>query len=299
MSNRPKINASIRMVSEYCGTTKGSSTQTPAATAKLTFQFTLVLLAEQAAGSDHQNRQHQEVHECEREVLEVVGTEHLHEGDQDAADERAEERAHAADDDDDEGVDDDGRSHAEKRRDQRRGEHAAECGHRAAQPEHAGAHQIDIGAERVDHFRILRHRAYQQAGAGALEELPDRDGRGEPERDQEQPVERKRLAQDDDDAAQEIGNAGAERLGAPDDPDQLAQHDGEPEGEQQIGAAAAPSIEAVQKYPLEHQSNRTNEGRRNDQRQQEASGNGDSGEADIGAEHEDDAVRKIDDAHDA
>jgi hypothetical protein len=80
---------------------------------------------------------------------------------------------------------------------------------------HAGAHQINIGAERVDHFRILRHRADQQAGAGVLEELPNGDGRGQPERDQEQPVERKRLVQDDDDAAEEIGNAGDRPAGPP------------------------------------------------------------------------------------
>src|SRR5260370_39569652 len=129
MASRPKISASIRIVSEYCGSMKGSSAQTPAATAKLTFQFTLVLLAEQAAGSDDQNDQHQEVHERERKILEVVGTKHLHEADQNAADEGAEERAHAADDDDDEGIDDHGRSHAEKRRDERGGEHATHCGH--------------------------------------------------------------------------------------------------------------------------------------------------------------------------
>src|SRR5260370_39268936 len=41
MANRPKMSASIRTVSEYCGTMKGSSAQRPAVTAKLTFQFTL------------------------------------------------------------------------------------------------------------------------------------------------------------------------------------------------------------------------------------------------------------------
>ena len=160
------------------------------------FPAHLILLAQQAAGPDDQNDQHQEVHEREREVLEVVGTKHLHEADQNAADEGAEERAHATDDDDDEGVDDHGRSHTEKRRNERGGEHATQGGHGAAEAEHAGAHQIDIGAERVDHFRILRHRADQQTGAGAIEELPQRDRGGEPERDQEQPVERKRLVQD-------------------------------------------------------------------------------------------------------
>ncbi len=234
-----------------------------------------------------------------RQILKVVGAHHLHEGDQHAADDRAEERAHAADDDDDESVDHDGGAHAEKRRDQRGGKHAAERGERAAEAEHSGAHQVDVGAERMHHLGVLRDRADQEAGAGALEELPDGDRGGDPEGDQEQPIERKRLVEDDDDAAQEIRDAGAERLHAPDQPDHLAQHHGEPEGEQQIGAAVAAAVEVAQQGPLEHHADEPDHDRRDHERDQEAAGEHVRRVADIGAEHENDAVREIDDAHDA
>src|SRR5437016_1885315 len=64
-------------------------------------------------------------------------------------------------------------------------------------------------------------------------------------------------------------------------------------------AAVAPPVEAAQEDTLEQHSQRANDDRRDDQRQQEASGDGNGGIADIGAEPENDAVGKIDDAHDA
>ena len=165
-------------------------------------------------------------------------------------------------------------------------------------PNTAGAHHVDVGAERMDHFGILRHRADQQAGPRALEELPDGDGGGDAEPDEEQPVERKGLIEDDHDAAQEIGDAGAERLHSPDQPDHFAQHDGEAEGEQQIGPAVPASIEVAQQRPLECHPDQTDDDRRDDERHEKTSGDHVRGVADIGAEHEDDAVGKVDDAHD-
>ena len=122
---------------------------------------------------------------------------------------------------------------------------------------------------------------------------------GDAEPDQEQAVERERLVQDDDDAAQDIRDAGAQRLRTPDQPDDLAQHHGEAEGEQQVGAAVAPSVQVAQ----EHYSNAmptppTTIGARISAGD-EAVGEDVRRVADIGAEHEDDAVGEIDDAHDA
>ena len=151
----------------------------------------------------------------------------------------------------------------------------------------------------MHHLGVLRHRPDQEPGAGTLEELPDRDGSGEPEHDQEEPIERERLIENHDDAAQHIRNAGAKRLRTPDNPDQLAQHDCEPEGEQQIGAAVAPTVERAQEDALERHADGADDDRCDDQRDEEASADRGGGVADIGAEHEDDAVRKIDDAHDA
>src|SRR5258706_4604352 len=122
MANRLKISAWMRMVSANCGTMKGSSALT-VTTARKTARWriasaTSLLLAEQPAGPHHQDEEHQEVHQRQRQVLEVVRAEHLDERDQQAADDRAQERAHAADDDDHEGVDHDRGAHAEERRDQ-------------------------------------------------------------------------------------------------------------------------------------------------------------------------------------
>ena len=113
----------------------------------------------------------------QRQIGEVVGAEHLHERDQQRADQRAGEAAHAADDDDDERVDDGVRRHAERRGDQRCRQHAADAGQPAADAEHAGAHQAHVGAERVHHLGVLRGGADQQAEPRALQELPDRDAR--------------------------------------------------------------------------------------------------------------------------
>src|SRR5260370_29257403 len=94
-------------VSEYCGTANGTSSETPATSANPSLQDTLFLLAQQAAGTHDEDDQHQQVHQREREVLEIVGAEHLHEAHQHATDDRAGERAHAADDHDHEGRDHD------------------------------------------------------------------------------------------------------------------------------------------------------------------------------------------------
>jgi hypothetical protein len=150
----------------------------------------------------------------------------------------------------------------------------------------------------MDHFGILRHRADQQAGTRALEELPDGDCGGDAEPDEEQAIKRKRLVEDDHDATQGIGNAGAERLHAPDQPDHLAQHDGEAEGEQQIGAAVSAPVEAAKQRPFERHADQPDDNRRDHERHQKTSGDNVRGVADIGAEHENDAVGEIDDAHD-
>src|SRR5207237_5547092 len=100
------------------------------------------------------------------------------------------------------------------------------------------------------------------AGAGAFQELPYADGCGHAERDEEQAIKRKRLAEDDHNAAQEIGDAGGKRLRAPDDANELAQHDSKTEGQQEIGAAIAPAVERAQEDALKRHSYDPDENRR-------------------------------------
>ena len=120
-----------------------------------------------------------------------------------------------------------------------------------------------------------------------LEELPDRDRRGDAGRDQEQPIERKRLTQDHDNAPQIIGDARGKRLRAPDDADELAQHNGEPEGKQEIGAALAPPIKVAQENPLERHPDPADGNRGKQEREQEAAGHREDGKTDISPKHED------------
>ena len=151
----------------------------------------------------------------------------------------------------------------------------------------------------MHHLRVLRHGADQESGARALQELPDGKGGREPGRDQKQPIEGKRLLHNNDDAAQKIGYAGGARLGAPDHPDDLAQDDSKPEGEQQVSPAVAPAIQMAQEDALERHPQAADDDGRKKERQKKAAGHRDYAEADIRTEHEDGAVRKIDDAHDA
>src|ERR1051325_8193059 len=97
MANSPKISASMSKVSVN-GEANGAAAHSTATTATNKSRLTSLFLAEHAARAHDQHREHEQIHEREREVLEIIGAEHLHEGDQQAADDRAGEAPHAADD---------------------------------------------------------------------------------------------------------------------------------------------------------------------------------------------------------
>src|ERR1043166_8988135 len=109
MANRPKISASMSKVSVN-GETNGAAAHSTATMATKRKRRMSLFLAQHAAGPHDQHREHEQIHERERQVLEIIGAEHLHEGDQQAADDRAGEASHSADDHDHEGVDDDVRA---------------------------------------------------------------------------------------------------------------------------------------------------------------------------------------------
>src|SRR5262245_5007013 len=138
MANRPKISASMSKVSVN-GEANGAAAHSTAMTAAKTRRRTSLFLAEHAAGAHDQHREHEQIHEGERQILEVIGAEYLDEGDQQTADDRAGEASHPADDHDHEGIDDDVRAHAEEGGDEGGREHAAERRHGAAEGKHAGA----------------------------------------------------------------------------------------------------------------------------------------------------------------
>src|ERR1043166_9750269 len=105
MANRPKISASMSKVSVN-GETNGAAAHSTATMATKRKRRMSLFLAQHATGAHDQHREHEQIHEREREVLEVIGAEHLHEGDEETPDDRAGEAPHATDDYDHEGVDD-------------------------------------------------------------------------------------------------------------------------------------------------------------------------------------------------
>src|SRR6185295_6966589 len=119
--------------------------------------------AEQAARAHQQHERHRR----EQHDVRVAGVDHRGQaddlaGDQ-AADDRAGERADAADDDDDERLYEDRLADVGRERDDRRVDDAGEAGGHRADAEHDHEDAVDVDAERVDHHRILDARAHDHA----------------------------------------------------------------------------------------------------------------------------------------
>ena len=207
--------------------------------------------------------------------------------------------SHAADDDDDESIDDDRGTHAEEGGHQWRGKDAAERRHGAAEAEHAGANQLNVGAERLHHFRILRYRADQQPRAGAFQEQPHAYGGKDAKGDEEQTILRKRLIEQKDHAAQNVGSGDPVRVRTPQNPYHLAHYHGETEGHHEIGAAIAARIQPAQEHFLKSDAHGADNDRGDNERHPERARCSDCRITDIGTEHEERAMRKIDDTHDA
>ena len=82
--------------------------------------------------------------------------------------------------------------------------------------------RLDVDAERMHHLGVLRGGADQQAEPRPLEQLPDGERHHDAGGGQEQPVDGKRLAQQEHDARQQLGRRHLQRVGSPDQPDHLA-----------------------------------------------------------------------------
>ena len=91
----------------------------------------------------------------ERQIGQIVFAEDLDESDQNGAQKRPGETPHAADDHNHESVNDHLRGHADRGGDKRRGQHATYPGKAAADTEHGGADEPNVGAEGMHHLGIL------------------------------------------------------------------------------------------------------------------------------------------------
>src|SRR6476661_3724090 len=93
MANSPRITSSVSSVMANGGRAAGAaiSSATERRPSASCARMRSCLLAEQSAGPHDEHQQHEQIHGGKREVGEVVVAEHLHERDQDGADQRAEE----------------------------------------------------------------------------------------------------------------------------------------------------------------------------------------------------------------
>ena len=82
--------------------------------------------------------------------------------------------------------------------------------------------RLDVDAERMHHLGVLRGGADQQAEPRALEQLPDGDRHHDAGGGEKQPIDRKRLAEQEYDARQRLGGGHLQRIGSPDQPNRLA-----------------------------------------------------------------------------
>src|SRR5260370_41961372 len=97
MANSPRMTGSVSSVMANGGRPSGASTSASAMAIQISRvapRIRLCLFAEQAARTHHEDGQHDQVHESQREIGSVVVAEHLDEADQQRADQRAQETAH-------------------------------------------------------------------------------------------------------------------------------------------------------------------------------------------------------------
>ena len=121
----------------------------------------------------------------QEEAAEGVG-----DADEDGADQRALDRADAADHDDDEGHDQDRLAHADLHRLDRADQRAGEAGERGAEGEDDGVEPGDVDAEGGDHLAVGLAGADLHAEAGAVDQEVEADGDGDADDDDGEAVER-------------------------------------------------------------------------------------------------------------
>ena len=102
------------------------------------------------------------------------------------------------------------------------------------------AHQVDVDAQGVNHLGVLAGCTNQQAKPRAFQKLPDGEGDDDAGADQEQAVDREWLVEQEDDAGEDLGHLHLQRVDAPEQADELTQHQGQAKCHHQEGAFVAP-----------------------------------------------------------
>ena len=262
--------------------------------------------AEQAVGADDQDDGHDEEHHHQRRLRQQQDAPGLQLADQHGRQEGAGDAAHAADDHDHEGAGEDGEVHEQVGAALGQLQGTAEPGEEGAQEEDAGEQPGLVDAQRPHHLAVGGGGAHQDAEAGPVQEQPEEaedDGAG---RDQHQVVARQRLAQDHH-GTPEIGRARSQLvLRAPAPERQVLDHQDDAEGGDQLEELGR-AVDAAEDEDLDERADDAHDQCRAEQRQPEravaaaepVAEEADEGQAEIGAQHVERAVREIDHARDA
>ena len=180
-------------------------------------------------------------------------------------------------------------------------ERAAEAGEKDAERKDAGEQPFLVDAERRHHLAVLRRRAHQHAPGSAAEEDPQEREDERTERDQQEVVGRKGLAEEID-RALEAGRARTEQFARP--PDQqreILNDERDAEGGEQLKQFRR-VVDAAQQKHFDERADRGDGERGDYDRAPEADHAAQPfGQRvpDIGAQHVERAMREIDDAGDA
>ena len=222
-------------------------------------------------------------------------------GNEHGGDVGTDDRAHAADDYDDEGVGDHGEVHAEIGRLARDLQRAAEPGEHRAQGEDRREQHRLIDAKRADHVAILGRRAHQAAETRAREHCVQHDENGRRDDDQESVVARHAATEHFDGAAQARGARPEQIFRSPQPQRRIVDDENQREGGKELKQLRR-DVDAAQQHDLDQRAENADDKRCGDDAAPEADRaahrrrqrNGD-----IGAQHVERAMRDIDDAGDA
>jgi hypothetical protein len=219
--------------------------------------------------------------------------------DEDGGDEGAADRADATDDNDDKSEDQDVLAHADLHHEDRRLHQAGEAGERGAEPEHQRVEQLDIDAERADHFAVRCTSADQHAEPGAHD------------REIQQRSDRQRY-RDNDQAIDRIIDAGNHLNGVehlarqrqrhsrrtPDQAHQVVEENQDAERAEHVVEMVA-AVEWPDRDDFQHDARNECRGKSEYRADHEAVGRLGERRGKIGAEHVERAVRQVDEVHDA
>ena len=140
----------------------------------------------------------------------------------------------------------------------------AESGEEDAKREHAGEQPLLIDAERRHHIAVLRRGADQHAPSGAAKQQPEDAENNRAEDDQEQVIGRHLLAEEIHRAAKARRAAAKQIVGAPDQDDEILDHQCQPECRKQLEQFGRPVDPPQQDHFDQHAERRDRKRRQHD-----------------------------------